>query len=200
LLLDLAEAVFLAETAGDGLVHDLIGTRFAGYGVHRAAHHRPGGARQRRSISRRAHHAVNDPLPGVGTDVGQIAFVHRLEPFDLPRVGTAQARHQPRPPDAPARGEDAGVVSQLQGCDEKVALTDAEVHRLARKPYFVGGIGEMRFLPGTRRHEARLLAADVDPGWPAEAEERQPGGDPVDTHLVRDAVEIDVAGSGDREV
>src|SRR6185437_7856609 len=95
---------------------------------------------------------------------------------------------------------DAGVVSQLQGCDEKVALTDAEVHRLARKPYFVGGIGEMRFLPGTRRHEARLLAADVDPGWPAEAEERQPGGDPVDTHLVRDAVEIDVAGSGDREV
>ncbi len=126
-----------------------------------------------------------------------VALIHGRQPFDLARVRTAQPCHEPRPPDVPARRQNAGVVGHLQRCDEEVALADAEVHRLAREPHFVGGIGEVRLLPGARGHEPRLLAADVDAGRPAEAEERQPGGDPVDAHLVGHTVEIHVAGARD---
>src|SRR6185369_14054762 len=94
--------------------------------------------------------------------------------------------------------KDRHVVRKLQRSDEEVSLADTEVHGFARIPDLFRGALEILALPFLRRQESRLLAADVDTGDGAETEWREELGDVVHADVVRETVEVHVAGLGDR--
>ena len=89
-------------------------------------------------------------------------------------------------------------MRQLQRRDQQVALADAEVHGLARKPDLVRRLLEGVLLPLGRGQQAGLLAADVDAGERAVAEGRHELGDALGADGRGEAVEVHVAGLGDR--
>src|SRR5262245_12255063 len=92
----------------------------------------------------------------------------------------------------------AGVVRELQGGDEHVALTDADGHGIARKPHLRFLAAEGGALPRRRRYQAILFARDVDAGELTEAKLDEEVVDAVDLEPVRESEEIDVARGGDR--
>ncbi len=152
----------------------------------------------RRAVRDCSHHPVDHELPLLGGSGRDPALHDSGNRRHLPRPRVAQSGDESRPPLDSAGGQDGGVVRHLQGSGAEVSLAYAQVDRLTGKPHLVRGVREGLGLPFLGRQQSRLLPGDVDAGELAEAERRHELGDAVDAQQVRDAVEVDVAGVGDR--
>ena len=100
-----------------------------------------------------------------------------------------------------AVGEHRVEARHLERRDEHVALADAELHGVARRPDLVDLGLEVAAPPGGRRDESLLFGTDVDPGRRAEAHRPRPLLERRVRAVVEaqgDLVEVGVAGGGER--
>ena len=109
------------------------------------------------------------------------------------RAGVRVLDHQPRN-DRSARGDPRGHDGELQRRGQHEALTDASDQRLAALP---PGADRCE-LPFGRGYQPLLFARQIVQQFGAEAEFEGHLRDPVDAHLLRQLVKVDVAASLDR--
>src|SRR5690606_15270510 len=173
----------------------LRGAGLAGDRVRRAFHRHGRGAAGLRG---HAEHRRRDQLPVVLVDVVDAGQLLGGDPLDPAAHALLAADDDARREAAAFRREHGGRVRELQRRDERVALADAADHGLAREPHLVLAAGEVAAFPFPRRHDARVLAADVDAGRRAEAEAPHARLEVVDAERERELIEVHVAGADDR--
>src|SRR6187455_2152184 len=170
--------------------------RGAGLAGNRVGHVLPG-ERRGRAVPESAGHAFRDDLPLLGADVLDLLVLHGWEALHFTRGRIAHANHEARLIRRAAIRDDRRVVCELQRRDEEVALANPEVHRFAGEPDLVRGALERLALPFLRRQQAWFLAADVDTGEAAEAEQPEELGDVIHADVAGETVEVHVTGPGD---
>src|SRR6185503_16616224 len=189
-LLDVLLAILLVLPDRD----DLRGAGFARDVELEAFHLRERGTA---GFGRHADHCVTDELPmlrGVVLDARQLV---RLEQGHLAGHGVLRAEQETRREARTSRRERRASARELNRRHEHVALADAGDHGLAGEPDLVLAAREVPLLPLARRHDATLLARDVEPRRGAETERRETARQVVDAHSDRELIEVDVARAHD---
>jgi len=118
----------------------------------------------------------------------------------LARGRIERGRQHVRLADHAAIDEDTQGMCHLQGRIGIVALTDGGRQRLAAEPLLLARLLEPLPFPFARRQHPGRFAGQVDAGALSEPQFTHEGTDGIDSQLVTQRIEIDVAGEGQRPV